>query len=80
MPRVRQLPRPEDEHLLAEIRRTIAARRDATREQSRLVLEANKAGLSARTLAEVLGEPEGTLVTWIRQAKAAESNLGPESG
>lgn len=72
MSRSRRMPTPEHEPLLAELKMTIEARRAATEAQSRLVLKANRAGVTARALAEAIGEPEGTVFSWIRTAKAAE--------
>ncbi|RPE77861.1 MULTISPECIES: helix-turn-helix domain-containing protein [unclassified Frondihabitans] len=70
MPKLSRQPSPGDEPLLALIRAMSIARREVTRERRRLVLQANQGGLSARNLARLLDVPEGTISTWIRQAKA----------
>lgn len=74
MSRSRRMPKPEHEALLAELKMTIEAKRAAAEAQTRLALQANRAGVTARALAEAIGEPEGTVFSWIRMAKAAEQS------
>jgi len=77
MPKSRRLPTAEDKDLLDDLKATITAieNYDSLRSRrQRLILEANRRGLSARTLAEVVDRPEGTLINWVTQARADEAD------
>lgn len=49
-------------------------RRRLSGEHARLLLEVHSSGVSVRFLAEAIGEPAGTVYTWLTQARRNEAS------
>ncbi len=75
MPKMRRLPTAADKTLVNELKAVIADHENLRDKRQLLILEANRRGLSARTLAEIVEKPEGTLISWLSQARASAANL-----